>query len=185
MMFNVGTKEIGWENINWINFTQRSLCFLYKQCFVWLGIHLFVSSYIHNSLININVCLSPLNYSMQPAPHLHLTWRLSPPLQLLPSPHKMYGSCQMMLYLHIICTVLWFVFCCCPQMGLFISYTAICYVLLWLAGSCNIRTASWWWCLGVETSCSYNKWISVNKYCVHLLVKHNRILQDCSYTAVR
>jgi hypothetical protein len=167
-MCNVGTKEIGWD-IDWINFTQRSLCFLYKQCFVWLGIHLFVFSYIHNSLININGCLSLLNYSMQPAPHLHLTWRLSPPLHLLPSPHKMYPSCQTMLYLHITRTVLWFVFCCCPQVGLFTGYTAICCVLLWLAGSCNIRTSLWWWrCLGVKTSWSYNERIIVNNYFVYI-----------------
>jgi hypothetical protein len=115
------------------------------------------------------------------APHLAIV--TSPPP--LPSLHKMYRSCQTMLYLHITHTILWFVFCCCPQVGLFIGYTAICYVLLWLAGSCNIRTAPWrWWCLGVETSCSYNKWISVNKYCVYLLVKYNRSLQDCAYTSV-
>jgi hypothetical protein len=114
--------------------------------------------------------------------------KFAPPLAALTSPslHKMYPSYQTMLCLHIIHTILWFGVCCCPQVGLFIGYTAICFVLLWLAGSCNIRTASWWWrrCLGVETSCSYNKWISVNRYCVHSLVKHNRILQDCSYTLV-
>jgi hypothetical protein len=31
MMCNVGTKEVGWEDINWINLTQHSICFLYIQ----------------------------------------------------------------------------------------------------------------------------------------------------------